>query len=190
MAQGSSKSNKSPADELIRRTVLKVHAVDFLSSSRIAVMSHAETGMFLTLAALSAHGPIPNDEKAIAKMLAVRPSVVRKSWPTISRLFVLTRNGYVLSPEAPITARVISTGRTPLRHLFLRLAAFWGRLCVYCGASSQRLDIEHIVPLARGGSDDITNLTLACQGCNGKKGIKTAAEFGHPHVHDKAARIH
>lgn len=38
-----------------------------------------------------------------------------------------------------------------------------------------RLEIEHIVPLARGGSDDEVNLWLACPLCNGHKADKIAA---------------
>ncbi len=38
-----------------------------------------------------------------------------------------------------------------------------------------RLEIEHIVPLGKGGSDDETNLWLACPLCNGHKSDKTDA---------------
>ncbi len=38
-----------------------------------------------------------------------------------------------------------------------------------------RLEIEHIIPLARGGSDDETNLWLACPRCNAHKSDKTTA---------------
>ena len=38
-----------------------------------------------------------------------------------------------------------------------------------------RLEVEHIVPLAKGGSSDESNLWLACPLCNRYKGDKTAA---------------
>lgn len=38
-----------------------------------------------------------------------------------------------------------------------------------------RLEVEHIVPLARGGTDDEENLWLACPICNGHKSDKTEA---------------
>jgi hypothetical protein len=38
-----------------------------------------------------------------------------------------------------------------------------------------RLEIEHIIPLAKGGSNDETNLWLACPLCNGHKSDKTHA---------------
>ncbi|MEK7483435.1 MAG: RNA-guided endonuclease IscB [Planctomycetota bacterium] len=56
------------------------------------------------------------------------------------------------------------------------------RLCAYCGKGNVPLEIEHIVPSSRGGSDRVSNLTLACHNCNETKGTKTAEEFGHSEV--------
>ena len=39
----------------------------------------------------------------------------------------------------------------------------WGRTCAYCGAQGKPLQVEHIVPKARGGSDRVSNLTIACE---------------------------
>lgn len=38
-----------------------------------------------------------------------------------------------------------------------------------------RLEIEHIIPLAKGGTDNEENLWLACPICNGHKSDKTEA---------------
>ncbi|HLJ82362.1 MAG TPA: RNA-guided endonuclease IscB [Ktedonobacterales bacterium] len=64
----------------------------------------------------------------------------------------------------------------------------WARTCAYCGATGVPLQVEHIVPKARGGSDRVSNLTIACEPCNTAKGTKTAAEFGHPNVQAQARR--
>jgi 5-methylcytosine-specific restriction endonuclease McrA len=64
----------------------------------------------------------------------------------------------------------------------------WGRRCAYCGATNVPLQVEHIIARARGGSDRISNLTLACKPCNTRKGTQTAAEFGHPDVQAQARR--
>jgi hypothetical protein len=37
------------------------------------------------------------------------------------------------------------------------------------------LEIEHLRPTAKGGSDTETNLWLACRLCNGTKGVQTEA---------------
>jgi len=64
----------------------------------------------------------------------------------------------------------------------------WGRKCVYCGKTDVPLQIEHIVPKSRGGSNRVSNLTLACEKCNLAKGNKTAAEFGYPEIQKQAKK--
>jgi 5-methylcytosine-specific restriction endonuclease McrA len=54
--------------------------------------------------------------------------------------------------------------------------------CVYCGKTNVPLEIEHIIPTSRHGSDRVSNLTIACHPCNQAKGDRTAEEFGHPEV--------
>jgi 5-methylcytosine-specific restriction endonuclease McrA len=46
----------------------------------------------------------------------------------------------------------------------------WERKCSYCKAENVQLQIEHIVPRAKLGSNRISNLCLACDSCNKKKG--------------------
>ena len=60
----------------------------------------------------------------------------------------------------------------------------WGRACAYCGALDVPLQIEHIVAKARGGSNRVSNLTLACRCCNEKKAARPIEDFlrGRPEV--------
>lgn len=53
----------------------------------------------------------------------------------------------------------------------------WGRKCAYCGTKNTPLQIEHIHPKAKGGSDRVSNLTLACRPCNQKKGAQEINVF-------------
>ncbi|WP_025140929.1 RNA-guided endonuclease IscB [Achromobacter sp. DH1f] len=45
----------------------------------------------------------------------------------------------------------------------------WDRKCAYCDATGVPLQIEHLHARARGGSNRIANLALACGPCNQKK---------------------
>ena len=49
------------------------------------------------------------------------------------------------------------------------LLAKWGRQCAYCDARGVPLEVEHVVPRSAGGSDRVSNLTLACRSCNQRK---------------------
>jgi len=62
----------------------------------------------------------------------------------------------------------------------------WNRKCTYCKKTNIPLEVEHIVPKSRGGSDRVSNLTISCSKCNQKKGNKTAEEFGYPEIQEKA----
>jgi len=53
----------------------------------------------------------------------------------------------------------------------------WGRECAYCGEKDTPLQIEHIDPKANGGSNRISNLTLACNPCNKEKSKQSLADF-------------
>ena len=62
----------------------------------------------------------------------------------------------------------------------------WQRTCAYCGNKQVPLQLDHIVPKSRGGSNRASNLTLARQACNSRKGVQTAEEFGYPEIQAQA----
>jgi len=45
-------------------------------------------------------------------------------------------------------------------------------LCMYCEGFFDKLDIDHIIPLSRGGHHDPENVCLACKTCNRSKSNK------------------
>ncbi|MDQ2997003.1 MAG: HNH endonuclease [Chloroflexota bacterium] len=51
--------------------------------------------------------------------------------------------------------------------------------CEYCRAQEQYapdpFSVEHIVPIAKGGTNALTNLAYSCQGCNGRKYVSIEA---------------
>ena len=58
------------------------------------------------------------------------------------------------------------------------LYATQGGGCYYCSIDIEAgYHIEHMVPLSRGGRNDISNICLACAPCNVQKHTKTAKEF-------------
>lgn len=53
----------------------------------------------------------------------------------------------------------------------------WHRTCAYCGKQGVPLQVEHIHPRSRGGTNRVSNLTLACEPCNRKKGNRPVEDF-------------
>jgi 5-methylcytosine-specific restriction endonuclease McrA len=53
----------------------------------------------------------------------------------------------------------------------------WNRQCSYCDAKDVPLQVEHVDPRKNGGSDRISNLCLACEPCNMKKGTLPISVF-------------
>ncbi|WP_424094569.1 RNA-guided endonuclease IscB [Moorena producens] len=60
----------------------------------------------------------------------------------------------------------------------------WNRKCAYCGTTDTQLEIEHIKPLSKGGSDRVSNLAIACHSCNQAKSNQEVEHFlsGKPDV--------
>ncbi len=57
------------------------------------------------------------------------------------------------------------------------LLAKWGRKCVYCNVENVPLEVEHILAKSRGGTNRISNLTLACHECNQAKANQLIEQF-------------
>ena len=59
-----------------------------------------------------------------------------------------------------------------------------GGVCYLCGGSFQfsEMECDHVIPLAKGGLHDKSNLKMACSFCNRSKGAKTLKEVGYQMV--------
>jgi hypothetical protein len=52
-----------------------------------------------------------------------------------------------------------------------------GLQCTYCGDEEGPLEIDHIVPVTRGGTNDHANLCVACRRCNISKSNLLLSEW-------------
>jgi len=59
---------------------------------------------------------------------------------------------------------------------FQALCQFHKNRCFYCGHEGH-LEVDHAVPLSRGGQHRIKNIVPSCRRCNAAKGNKTLSEF-------------
>jgi 5-methylcytosine-specific restriction endonuclease McrA len=111
---------------------------------------------------------------------------LRRYVPVAALSVELVRFDTQLMQDAEISGVAYQQGELAGYEVREYLLEKWERRCAYCKATGLSLQIEHITPRSRGGSDRVSNLTLACEGCNQAKGDRTAAEFGHPHLQAQA----
>jgi len=55
----------------------------------------------------------------------------------------------------------------------------WKHTCAYCGVRGVPLELDHVVPRSRGGSQRESNQVPACHTCNQQKGNQSIEEFLH-----------
>jgi 5-methylcytosine-specific restriction endonuclease McrA len=53
----------------------------------------------------------------------------------------------------------------------------WNHWCAYCDAHDVPLELDHVQPRAKLGSNRVSNLTLACTSCNQRKGNQDVRDF-------------
>ena len=92
----------------------------------------------------------------------------------------MTDTGYRLYHRAKSKARKVAVkGGTPFHlppsHLMRQWGEF-GHRCAYCGASGD-LEVEHVIPISKGGEHHLGNIVPACHRCNSSKRSKDAHDW-------------
>jgi 5-methylcytosine-specific restriction endonuclease McrA len=84
---------------------------------------------------------------------------------------------HALSAGKPLEAAEYCRGTLHGTEVREYLLTKWGRRCAYCGAKNVPLNIEHIHPRSRGGTNRVSNLAIACIPCNQTKSNQPIEDF-------------
>ena len=102
------------------------------------------------------------------------------TWTVIAALFLADCLIWVMLITRSGERRIRPTKRkTWPKGLKQELMRRQDSTCVYCAYRriARSLDIDHIIPAVRGGSNDPSNLQVICRPCNQRKGDQTDREF-------------
>lgn len=74
-------------------------------------------------------------------------------------------------------ARKVAAGGTLTANDIASIRKRCGGRCTYCGKPAKPLHMDHIVALDNGGSNDKSNITVACGNCNQRKHARPVWDF-------------
>lgn len=74
-------------------------------------------------------------------------------------------------------ARKHAVESTFTREQWAAMKAAYNNCCAYCGKPCERLTMDHVIPLARGGPHVAANIVPACRPCNSRKHLSDADAF-------------
>lgn len=91
-----------------------------------------------------------------------------KTWEVWSAIQGVSQSTFRQPSELERSRSQFNSARADLRD---QLLAMGDASCTYCGDSDADT-IDHVVPLSRGGGNELENLVLACRSCNTAKGTR------------------
>ena len=164
-----------------------------MNDSHNAALTYEEWGVHIALLCRMWDQPdctLPNDDRYLARLLRV-PEDQWRQWREVlvdgPYAVLIIQHGKIVSPRLykewlkvkdrrwriPLEERPLwSRRRQEWNGIRRRLRALVfqrdGQICRKCGTTN-RLEIDHIHPLARGGTNKLDNLQVLCRSCNARK---------------------
>jgi uncharacterized protein YdaU (DUF1376 family) len=155
----------------------------------VDTMHHSaeESGFYVRLCLWiidSKGGFVDADDKTLARRCGCTPAKARRVLDQLMRYGSDFRieDGKIYSAKcSEIIAEMEKRDRRlPWPEWGRRRAAVFARdqdRCVYCGTEEGPFECDHIVPVSRGGTNDLENLATACVTCNRDKRDSTVEEW-------------
>lgn len=126
------------------------------------------------------------DKELFAKSHILTSPEIQSQWIKLSMFIDLYSmpKEYLLIDESKIPFYK----KNKRARLYERNLKLWKRLsrivferdnytCCYCGEKGGILEMDHVIPFSKGGTDDISNLVTSCRKCNRQKKDRSVNEF-------------
>lgn len=158
---------------------MQLYVADYLGDTRHLTTEQHGAYLLLLMTMWRSDGILPNCDKKLARITGCTPTRWSKIKADVLEFFD--------SVDGGLTSNVIAQwerdknkldGRQPMsastRAFVLERD---GYQCAYCSTMDGPMEVDHVFPVSKGGSDDLQNLVCACRSCNRSKGAKTVADW-------------
>lgn len=157
---------------------MQLYVGDYLKDTRHLTAEQHGAYLLLLMSMWAHGGDLPNDPRKLRRLAGCASGQWKKVAPEVLPYFQ-DRDGVLTSPLLDQWAADAAAKR-PNLPLATRVFILErdGHVCAYCRDESGPFEVDHVHPVARGGSDDHENLVCSCRTCNRSKGSKTVSEWG------------
>ena len=67
------------------------------------------------------------------------------------------------SPEEYLHQMQVTSKADAVRQWRKSIKEAWNNCCAYCGQNTEQMTIDHVIPQAKGGTDELTNVLCWCE---------------------------
>ncbi len=102
----------------------------------------------------------------------------RQKWSQVWAATTKGRASRLIAKHTRRAHKLAATGKHTLQEIEQQYKRQKGK-CYYChkNVAWEEKHVEHVIPLSRGGSDDISNLVISCSFCNQSKNDRLPSEW-------------
>jgi len=90
---------------------------------------------------------------------------------------VASLDGYLDYLERKQSIRLYSTNVKAWYEIIRKVFNRDKHTCQYCSQVGGKLEVDHVIPFSKGGTNDLNNLVTSCRRCNRQKKDKSVDEF-------------
>lgn len=154
---------------------------EMMDDEKLRLLAFEDRWHFVALLCLKAKGLLDNNDPLMRRKAALKMELTLDELSDVAAR--LASAGLVdpqtLQPSMHLVADADALRPHHLVWRVIRERIFQrdNYTCSYCGAHGVKLECDHIVPVARGGLHEDSNLTTACRACNRSKRDKLLTEW-------------
>lgn len=121
---------------------------------------------------------LPDDDRRLARTAGLSLAEWLSVRATVARFFSITDARWRLREDWLQVTPQLGTKRPAISAAKrASVLATSNYRCGYCGTADGPFDLDHVIPVSQGGSNDEENLIAACWRCNRSKGGRTPEEW-------------